>query len=299
MSALLIAAIVLACVFGGALFGMVLRGLLPAHHLSDETKDVVRLGTGLVATMAALVLGLLVASAKGSYDTQKNGLDEIAANLTLLDTVLQQYGPPAQEVRENLRRVVGGAIARLWPADASQEPTLGAAETTAAAKSLHAQLLALAPANDMQRTLQAQALQIATELARTRLLLVAQHESSDISGLFLVILTFWLVVLFASFGLFAPRNATVHRRPPDLRPLGLRRDLPHPGARPALRGPDPDLQHPAAQRLRASGRVAPPSATISPPLVGGGWGEGFARGSAPESRLRPQSLAPAGARPRP
>ena len=209
MSALLVAAIVLACVFGGALFGMVLRGLLPAAHLSEESKDVVRLGTGLVATMAALVLGLLVASAKGSYDTQKDGLDEITANLTLLDTVLQQYGPPAQDVRQNLRRVVAVAMARLWPADASQEPTLGAAETTVAAKSLHAQLLALVPATEMQRALQAQALQIATELARTRLLLVAQHESTDISGVFLVILTFWLVVLFASFGLFAPRNATV------------------------------------------------------------------------------------------
>jgi hypothetical protein len=209
MSALLIAAIVLACVFGGALLGMVLRGVLPAHHLSDETKDVVRLGTGLVATMAALVLGLLVASAKGSYDTQKNGLDELAANLTLLDTVLAQYGPPAQELRAGLRRTVGVAMARLWPADASQEPTLGGAETTAAGKSLHAQILALAPANDTQRALQAEALQIGTELARTRLLLVAQHESSDISGVFLVILTFWLVVLFASFGLFAPRNATV------------------------------------------------------------------------------------------
>jgi hypothetical protein len=208
VSALLVAAIVLACVFGGALFGMLLRGVLPAHHLSDETKDVVRLGTGLVATMAALVLGLLVASAKGSYDTQRNGLDEITANVTLLDTVLQQYGPPAAEARASLRRLVAGGIRRLWPADASQEPTLAAAETTAGGKLLRAEVMALAPANDMQRTLQSQALQIGAELARTRLLLVAQHEGTDISGVFLVILTSWLVVLFASFGLFAPRNAT-------------------------------------------------------------------------------------------
>jgi hypothetical protein len=118
MSALLIAAIVLACVFAGALFGMFLRGVLPVHHLSEESKDVVRLATGLVATMAALVLGLLVASAKGSYDTQRNGLDEITANVTLLDIVLQQYGPPAAEARGP--RVVAGAIARLWPADAAR-----------------------------------------------------------------------------------------------------------------------------------------------------------------------------------
>jgi hypothetical protein len=209
VSAFLVAAIVLACVFGGALLGMVLRGVLPAHHLSDESKDVVRLGTGLVATMAALVLGLLVASATGSYDTQRNGLDEIAANVTLLDTVLAQYGPQAGEARATLRRLVAGGITRLWPADASWEPTLAAAETTVGGKLLRAEVLALAPANDMQRALQAQALRIGGELARTRLLLVAQHESTDISGAFLVILTFWLVVLFASFGLFAPRNATV------------------------------------------------------------------------------------------
>jgi len=209
MSALLTAVIVLACVFGGALLGMLLRGLLPAPHLSDESKDVVRLGTGLVATMAALVLGLLVASAKGSYDTQRNGLDEIAANVTLLDTVLAQYGPQAGEARASLRRLIAGGITRLWPADASQEPTLAAAETTAAGKLLRAEVLALAPANDMQRALQSQALQIGGELARTRLLLVAQHEGANISGVFLVILTFWLVVLFASFGLYAPRNATV------------------------------------------------------------------------------------------
>jgi hypothetical protein len=209
LSALLIAAIVLACICGGALLGMFLRGLLPAHHLSDESKDVVRLGTGLVATMAALVLGLLVASAKGSYDTQRNGLDEVTANLTLLDTVLQQYGPPAREARENLRRIVAFGIGRLWPEDASQAPTLGAPETMAGGKFLHAQLLALVPADDMQRALKTQALQIGAELARTRLLLVAQQQSTVISGVFLVILSFWLVVLFASFGLFAPRNATV------------------------------------------------------------------------------------------
>jgi hypothetical protein len=209
MSALLVAIIVFACIFAGALVGMALRGRLPAHHLSEESKDVVRLGTGLVATMAALVLGLLVASAKGSYDTQRDGLDEIAANVTMLDIVLQQYGPPAQEARESLRRVMAGAIARLWPADGSQEPTLGSTETTAGGKALHAQLLALAPADDMQRALKTQALQVGAELARRRLLLVAQHQSTVISGTFLVILTSWLVVLFASFGLFAPCNGTV------------------------------------------------------------------------------------------
>jgi hypothetical protein len=209
VSALLVAAIVLVCVFGAALLGMALRGMLPAQHLADDSKDVVRLGTGLVATMAALVLGLLVASAKSSYDAQRDGLNEIAANVILLDSVLGQYGPPTRDARESLRSTVAGAIAHLWPADGSQEPTLAATETTAGGRLLRAQILALAPANDMQHALQSQALQIETNLARERFLLIAQYESTAISAVFLVILSFWLVVLFASFGLFAPRNATV------------------------------------------------------------------------------------------
>ena len=209
MNALAAAAIVFAFVSGGTALGMLLRGILPAHHLNDESRDVVRLGTGLVATMAALVLGLLVASAKGSYDTQKDGLDKITANLTLLDTTLAQYGPPTQEARAILRRTVAAAIARLWPADTSQESSLGEAETTAGGKSFYAEVLSLTPATETQRTLQTQALAIATELARARLLLIAQQETARIPGVFLVVLVSWLVALFASFGLFAPRNATV------------------------------------------------------------------------------------------
>jgi hypothetical protein len=209
MNALAAAAIVFAFVSGGAALGMLLRGILPAHHLSEETRDVVRLGTGLVATMAALVLGLLVASAKGAYDTQKDGLDKITANLTLLDTTLAQYGPETKEARAILRGTVGSAIARLWPADTSRESTLGEAETTAGGKSFYAEVLSLTPATETQRALQAQALAIASDLARARLLLVAQQETARISGVFLVVLVSWLVALFASFGLFAPRNATV------------------------------------------------------------------------------------------
>ncbi len=209
MNALAAAAIVFASVFGGAVLGMLLRGVLPAHHRNDESRDVVRLGTGLVATMAALVLGLLVASAKGAYDTQKDGLDKITANIALLDTTLAQYGPVTQEARKILRSTVGAAIARLWPADTSRESTLGEAETTAGGKSFYAEVLSLTPATETQRTLQAQALAIASDLARARLLLVAQQETARISGVFLVILVSWLVALFVSFGLFAPRNGTV------------------------------------------------------------------------------------------
>ena len=164
---------------------------------------------GLVATMAALVLGLLVASANNSYSTQKDGLDEIAANITLLDNTLELYGPPARNARETLRNTVTAAVARLWPRDASQVPTLGPAEVTSGGKSLYAQILQLSGTDAAQSALRSQALQVATNLGQQRLLLIAHHESATISHVFLVVLTFWLVMLFASFGLFAPRNSLV------------------------------------------------------------------------------------------
>jgi len=208
MTALVAAAIVFAFISSGAVLGMLLRGILPAHHLDDRSKDVVRLGTGLVATMAALVLGLLVASAKGSYDVQKDGLDKITANITLLDTTLAQYGPGTREARVTFRRTVANAISRLWPVN-TQESTLGEAEATAGGKSFYAEVLSLAPATETQRMLQEQALTIASDLARARLLLVAQQEAAPLSRVFLVVLVSWLVILFVSFGLFAPHNATV------------------------------------------------------------------------------------------
>ena len=103
MSSVAIGLIVFACVFGGALLGIFLRGVLPPHHLSAGSKDIVRLGMGLVATMAALVLGLLVASAKGSYDSQSNELTQYSANVVFLDRLLAHYGPEARGARDQLR----------------------------------------------------------------------------------------------------------------------------------------------------------------------------------------------------
>src|SRR5713226_6343005 len=110
MSSLATSGIIFGCVFGGALVGMFLRAVLPERHLSPETKDVVKLGMGLIATMAALVLSLLIASAKSSFDTQRSELAQLSANIILLDRVLAVYGPETQDARELLRRAAVGAI---------------------------------------------------------------------------------------------------------------------------------------------------------------------------------------------
>jgi Protein of unknown function (DUF4239) len=203
-----IASILFVCMFGSALLGMFLRHLLPEHNFSEESKDVIRLGTGLVGTMAALVLGLLVASAKGTFDVEKNGMDQLSANLILLDNTLAEYGPEAQESRDTLRRIVSDALKRIWPKEESEASTFAPA-TMAGSRTLYPMIQDLTLATDKQRRLQSTALQIAVELARTRWLLVAQEKSETIPTPFLVVLVFWLAALFVSFGLFAPPNPAV------------------------------------------------------------------------------------------
>src|SRR5215510_4150337 len=117
MSPLATSAIVFACIFGGALLGMVLRAALPEHHLSGESKDLVKVGMGVVGTMAALVLGLLVASAKSAYDTQQSELQQMSANVVFLDRVLAHYGPETKEARELFRGAVVRNLTLIWHED--------------------------------------------------------------------------------------------------------------------------------------------------------------------------------------
>jgi hypothetical protein len=132
MNYIAIRLIVFACVFGGALFGMFLRGVLPEQHLSADSKDTVRLGMGLIGTMTALVLGLLVASAKSYYDTQSSELTEMSAKIVLLDRVLAHYGPETKKVRDLLHSAVARTLDRLWPQDrrehSQMEPTAAGAK---------------------------------------------------------------------------------------------------------------------------------------------------------------------------
>src|SRR6266702_5526254 len=114
MSPMSMSLIAFACVFGGTLLGMFLRDRLPGHHLSGDTKDVVRLGTGLIGTMAALVLGLLIASANSTYETQSGQVRQLTANIVLLDRILAQYGPATDSVRNLLRRGVASLADRVW-----------------------------------------------------------------------------------------------------------------------------------------------------------------------------------------
>ena len=205
MSSITISLIVLACVFGGALLGILLHAILPEHHLSSESKDIVKLGVGLVGTMAALVLGLLVAAAKGSYDAQNAELTQISANIAVLDRILSHYGPETKEIRDVLQGAAARIIDQLWSTNSSAFLTT---PVSAAGEALYDKIQALSPQTNTQRALQGQALSIVMETGRTRWLMYAQATTS-VSMPLLIVLVLWLAVIFISFGVFAPFNATV------------------------------------------------------------------------------------------
>jgi hypothetical protein len=204
VSAIAIGGIVFVCVFGGALLGVLLHSALPEHHLSTDTKDVVKLAIALVATMSALLLSLLVATAKSAYDTRSNELTQMSADIVVLDRLLVHYGPETKEARALLRSSVAAGLERFRPADHGG-PSL---EPTGAFEIIYDKIEELSPHSETQRSLQGQALNMAINLGRTRLLLF-ENAGSSIPFPFLLVLVFWLTIIFASFGLFAPRNGTV------------------------------------------------------------------------------------------
>jgi hypothetical protein len=203
MNFIVIRLLVFTCTFGGALLGIFLRTVLPKPHLSADSKDTVRLGMGMVATMTALVLGLLVASAKNFYDTQSSELTQTAANVVLLDRVLAHYGPETKEARDLLR----GAVARTLDQMGHQEHSQ-VAPTAAGGEILYDKIQALSPTSDTQRALKAQASSTAIDISKLRWLMFEQ-ASTSVSRPLLVVLIFWLTLVFISFGLFAPANVTV------------------------------------------------------------------------------------------
>src|SRR5262249_30614391 len=162
-------------VFGGALLGMLIHAFLPEGQLSADSKDLVKLGMGLIATMAALVLGLLIASAKSSFDTQRNGLAQTSANIIFLDRVLAHYGPETKEARELLRRSVVNLLEQVWPEDSSRPASVA---PTAASESLYERIQELSPKTEAQRALQTQALKTGIDIAQARWLLFAQRVTS-------------------------------------------------------------------------------------------------------------------------
>ena len=206
MSELAVTMVVYACVTGGALAGIYLNAILPPEQIKDETRQAVNIAVGIIATLAALVLGLMVSSAKSSFDARADDVRQIAARIIILDRTLRDYGQESTEARQQLKAMITARLEHFWAEEVQAPGAPHLAEMESAFRRL---LLALTPANDTQRWLQARALTVAGDLEQTRWLLIEQSRKS-IPNAFLVVLVSWLVVIFCTLGLFSPRNGTAY-----------------------------------------------------------------------------------------
>jgi hypothetical protein len=207
VSSLQIAAIILACMLGGTLLGLLFRHFLPDHHIRDDSKDVLKTVAGMMATLVALIIGLLVSSAKSSFDQTSASITQGGAKIITLDHILARYGPEARGVRDLLAQTVADGVERIWPTDGVHKTDLAGAEKVAGMEDVYDKIRELSPKNESQQYLKGQAQQLGADLMQSRWMLVEQSQN-HLPAVFLVVLTFWLTVLFAGFGLLAPRNLT-------------------------------------------------------------------------------------------
>jgi hypothetical protein len=200
--------LVLTCIFGGALIGLFIRARLPGHHLTEESRDVVKLGAGLIATLTALVLGLLISSAKDSFDKVNTSLAESGAKIIQLDRAMDAYGPQAQAVRDELRLSVMNAVVKFWPNERKKIEASNLSGKGPGLEGVQASLRSLAPQSDAQRSIQSQSIQLASDILQARWLMMERAQLA-LPPIFFMMLLSWLTILFACFGLMAPRNGTV------------------------------------------------------------------------------------------
>lgn len=203
-----IALIVFACVFGSAIIGIYLGRVLPDRHLNNNAKDIVKLATGLIATLSALVLGLLVSYAKGTFDQVNSQLTQNAVRVVVLDRILAQYGSETNEIRAKLKASYIESTGLILSANSSQQDRWDSSEGVARVETFQAAIRALAPKNEIQKELQLQAILISNEIVSSRWFLIIQRQGT-ISVPLLVIMVFWLSVIFAAWGVFSPRNLVV------------------------------------------------------------------------------------------
>ena len=162
---------------------------------------------GMMATLIALIIGLLVTSAKGTYDVTSSSITQAGAKIITLDYYLSRYGPEAKEVRELLPQAIASGIKRIWPNESTHGADLAKMEKATEMADVYNKIRELSPKNESQKYLQSQALLLSAEMMQSRWMLIEQSQTK-LPRVFLVVLTFWLTVLFAQFGLLAPRNRT-------------------------------------------------------------------------------------------
>lgn len=211
MSAAMISLIVFAVVMTGVFVGTTIQRLLPRHHLGDDSKDMVKIGAGFIATLSALVLGLLVSSATASYNAKSDEVERSSAKIILLDRNLRQYGAEATPVRLQLRDALVARANITWVEQEARSATRGAVlqvPPELGIERIRTRIAALSPGTEEQRSLQTASLALVDELTQARWLLVEQSTAA-VSTPLLVIMVFWLATFAGCLALYAPRNGTV------------------------------------------------------------------------------------------
>jgi hypothetical protein len=208
MEPLAISSISFALIIAGALSGFCLDSVLPPSHLGSDSKDAIKTGWGILATMTALVLGLLVGSAKNTFDEVDRESTENATQIVILNHALMQYGRDANTARDDLKAIVAASIKRDWPDEALTSAVPAAPQHSNPMEGMHDEVIQLKPSTDVQRAMQAQAESASNALSKGRWLIVEQNKISLPPAL-LIALIFWLSLLFFGLGLFSPRNKTV------------------------------------------------------------------------------------------
>jgi hypothetical protein len=210
MNSFVVGMIAFVCTFGGVLLGISLRSILREHHLAAKSEGSVKVAIGLIATMTALVLGLVTASAKSSFDSVDAAVKQSAIQLLALDRALARYGPETAEIRTALKHAVGARIDMIWPQGSSKPANLDLMSSGAgsAGEKLSDAIRNLKPRDDSQQALKSRASDLSETMMQTRWLVLAGTENS-VPLPFLVVLLFWLTVIFVSFGVFSEPNAVV------------------------------------------------------------------------------------------
>jgi hypothetical protein len=208
MNAMALSLLALVFCVCGTHCGMYIRAKLPDHHLTAESRELVKLGAGLIATLTALVLGLLVSSAKDTLDTMNKELIRDGAKIIQLDRALAHYGSDAAEFRTFLQQSVRASLQQYWHEDLSKEALLQDVGNALALEKLQAGLRALSPRSDNERQLLSGAQQLCSDLIQSRWLMIEMAER-ELPQAFLVVVMLWLTVLYVCYGLITPQNGTV------------------------------------------------------------------------------------------
>src|SRR5262249_34508294 len=172
----------------------------------EDTKNIVSVSMAMVATISALVLGLLISNANSSFSALGGEVTTLSAQILRLDRILHRYGSDADSARQTLFQYASQKTADLFPEN-PRDVHLSNPSTYQLLQQLEDEMLELKPADARDQWWLGQAMTLAGKIGDARWLM-SQQVGQGTPKAFVGLLAFWLTSLFVSFGLFAPRNVT-------------------------------------------------------------------------------------------